>query len=374
MTPHELTELLFSLDDRLFCTAQSVFSSRLMAQRRGDFESPDFETLQQLSGDERYRLSLELDDNTLVQALKAASRNLRHLFLRDTSWSRKRRIIGKMRRLGCIRQSVANRAVEAVLAELERQRAIGAISRELSDDEIKRGIPAIRAGLAGSRARPSQIRADIAEVLGHYLHIASDAVLSTVVQAADPLDLALLLLQLRSPLLIERMLVAGECTYLRELLDSIFAILDGDGAPAPGHPERRLWQIVTWELYNQDAWEIDTLFPVAAEVASVASGPAGSNMIWTTLRNLELYGWEARTYPDPNPDAHEKMLALIKESARNYADWPEPPPPEPLTAAQQRRIDAIEASSLARMRRRSDEQMRRAIARKSDARRMADAS
>lgn len=241
MTPAELTELLLSLDDALLSTAQSVLESRLLAYRHGDLSDPDFERLAQLTTDERYLQIRRIPDTTLAEALKAGSEYLRHTVLLGTSRSRRHRIDARMRRIGPIRQSVAETAVDAVLAELARQQASGAICDFLSDEEAKKTLDAIRAGLSGDVTACTQIHADTAEQFGRYLHGTSDQAIREAITRADPCDLALLLLEQHSVTLTERLLNVGEFRYLRELLAAVLAVQAGRDAAETGRPG---WQII----------------------------------------------------------------------------------------------------------------------------------
>ena len=245
MTPAELTELLLSLDDAQLGTARHVLESRLLAYRHGDLSYPDFERLSQLTVDECYLLLRQIPDTTLAEALKAGSECLRDSVLLGTSRSRRHRVEARMRRIGPIRQSVAETAVDAVLAELARQQASGAICDFLSDDEAKKALDAIRAGLPDKVAASTRIHAEAAEQLSRCLRGASDHALREVIAGADPCDLALLLVQQHSVTPTEQLLRVGKFRYMRELLAAVLALQAGHDAAESGRPG---WQIIATVL------------------------------------------------------------------------------------------------------------------------------
>lgn len=215
MNTAELTNLLLSLDSTHTDAVRRLLDSRLMAHRRGEVHYPAFEGLAQLTDNERYLLIREIPDTTLAEALKAGSEYLRWAVRIVCTKTRKELIARTMRRLGPTRLSVAERAIDAVLAELGSQRESGIITPALTDGETEQGLNAIRAGLPGGTAPQLQMPAETSEYLHEHLCGAQDQTLARVVEHADPSDLALLLLQGRSVLLTERLLTVGACVPAR---------------------------------------------------------------------------------------------------------------------------------------------------------------
>lgn len=204
----DLTQLLLSLDGPQIDAIRRLLDSRLMADRHGEVHYPVFEGLAQLTDNERYLLIRKIPDTTLAEALKAGSEYLRHSMLRACSRTRKHKIAAKMRRLGPIRQSTAEHAIESILAELGRKQASGSICGFLSDNEAKQALDTVHAGLPDEVAAEVRIPEGCAELLSECLHGASDYALREVVTGADACDLALLLLQRQSVTLTQLLLSA----------------------------------------------------------------------------------------------------------------------------------------------------------------------
>jgi len=216
----------------------------------------------------------------------------------------------------------------------ERLRAVGAISPDLTVGEIEQGLTAICAGLPASFPGEQLVPAEYAATLHQHLCGASDQALCQVVTRADPSDLALLLLQRRSPPLAERLLTAGPLPYLRETLAAALALQAGSDLP-DGRPEWRLWRVTQGSLPFFDGAPEE--FPPPA-LSTPTCAPGASD----TLSGEQSASSAQATCSDQratkSPLDHD-----ITWSTRHDV---------PRTAAQLRREREIEASPFARMKRR----------------------
>lgn len=361
MSPADLTDFLLSFDGTQLAAVRRLLDSRLMSYRHGAFSYPEFERLAQLTDNERYLLIRKIPDTTLAEALKAGSEYLRHSMLRACSQTRKRKIAAKMRRLGPIRQSMAEDAIESILAELRRQQVSGAICSFLSEDEAKATLDAVRAGLPVKGAAEFRIPDNCAELLSDCLHRASDYALREIVTGADASDLALLLLQGQSVTLAQRLLSAGEFRYLRDLLSALLAVRASRETPEPGRPDLRLWQVVAAVLSDNDGVSIGELPSEETAPAPNLTGTSLPALASAVERDTPLGKGTSTAQPVPEDAVEDSLnaIALQMECETPLHDAPA----VPLTALQQRRIAQIAATDWALMTKRSEE---RALWRQAD--------
>lgn len=364
MSPADLTDFLLSFDGTQLAAVRRLLDSRVMSYRHGAFSYPEFERLAQLTDNERYLLIRKIPDTTLAEALKAGSEYLRHSMLRACSRTRKHKIAAKMRRLGPIRQSTAEDAIESILAELRRQQTSGAICSFLSDDEAKVTLDAVRAGLPDKGAAEVRIPDNCAELLSDCLHGASDYALREIVTGTDASDLALLLLQGQSVTLAQRLLTAGESRYLRDLYSALLTVQAGRDAPEPGRPDLRLWQIVAPALLDNDGVSIDDVPPGRTTPAPTATDPSPRTRASATKRDASQDAGTSTARPEPDDVVEDYLNAIALQVG---CETPvQDAPPAPLTASQQRRIAQIAASDWTLMTKRSEERALRAFWRKAD--------
>lgn len=374
MNTAELTNLLLSLDSTQIDAVSRLLDSRLMAHRRGEVHYPSFEGLAQLTDNERYLLVRKIPDTTLAEALKAGSEYLRHSLKRACSPTRKHKIAAKMRRLGPIRQSTAEHAIESILAELGRQQASGSICSFLSDNEAKQALDTVRSGLPDEVAVEVRIPEAIAELLSECLQGASDCALREIVAGADACDLALLLLQRQSVTLAQRLLTAGEFRYLRDLHSAMLTVHAGRETPEPGRTDLRLWQIVAPALLDNDCVSIGDLPSGKTTPAPIPTAPSPLTQAYATKRDTSLDAGTstARPVPDSAIEDDVSALALFAEFEAHLHDAPLVSPPVPLTASQQRRIAQIAASDWTLMNKRSEERAQRTFWRNVDSTQSSD--
>ncbi|WP_172202791.1 FliG C-terminal domain-containing protein [Niveibacterium sp. COAC-50] len=366
----DLTQLLLSLDGPQIDAIRRLLDSRLMADRHGEVHYPAFEGLAQLTDNERYLLIRKIPDTTLAEALKAGSEYLRHSMLRACSWTRKHKIAAKMRRLGPIRQSTAEHAIESILAELGRKQASGSICSFLSDNEAKQALDTVQAGLPDEVAAEVRIPEGCAELLSECLHGASDYALREVVTGADASDLALLLLQRQSVTLAQRLLYAGEFRYLRELLAAMPALQAGREAPESGRPDLRLWQIVAPALLDNDGVSIEDLPCEDTTPAPIPPAPSPLRQASVTKQETsqDAGTTTALAVSDNAIEDEVSISALIEEFEAHLHNLPPVPRRVPFTASQQRRIGQIAASDWTLMNKRSEKRALRAFWRRADSR------
>ncbi|MCX9157812.1 hypothetical protein OPU71_16940 [Niveibacterium sp. 24ML] len=334
MNAINIAELLYSLDAAQLGAVGRLLDSRLLARKRGGWLHPTFERVAQLTDNERYLLIREIPDNTVAEALKAGGEYLRGTVFAVMTKTRRKRVSGIMTRLGPTRLSVAEGAIDAILAVQERLRAIGAISPDLTVGEIEQGLTAICAGLPASFPGEQLVPAEYAATLHQHLCGASDQALCQVVTRADPSDLALFLLQRRSRPLAERLLTAGPLPYLRETLAAALALQPGADLP-DGRPEWRLWTVTQGSLPFFDGAP-EEFPPPALSTPTCASGASD------TLSGSQLAPTDLVT----SSDQHHRTHRLDYDST-----WPTEHD-IPKTPTQLLREREIEASPFARMKRR----------------------